>query len=485
VVDTPAGSTATQQQPNTMTDRMTPPAPSRLSAAAPVVVLVILVLWQAFSQAGAIESGDVFWHIRTGDLILDSGIPAADSFSWTAQGEPWQPNAWLSDVIWAGLRAGFGLTAISLLRGAAVVAIALLVYWSARRRQAGPWASVAVAVVATLLINPFVSERPLLVGFLLFPVLLAAGQNYRSGSKWALAAAAGSMVLWSNLHGSFLTGVAVIGLYALGWMLEDRRWRRPLILGFTVAGAALVNPYFVSAYTHALTIRDASVNIEEWQPLSTTDPRGVLLLAFMAAAAWALTRLKAWRSYSASLPLVFLAAGTIGVVRTGGFFVLAAAPVVAAALSALATVRLRSWARPRRGPITIGFVVAGLLMAGQQFGNLSNAGSLGPRFSTELVAAVPAGCRLFNEYDLGGFVIDQRWPAVLVSQDGRNDMYGRARIELQEAWTLSSDSTVLDPSGVDCVLADLDRPITAALQDDSRWAEVTRSQYTVLMVKSP
>ncbi len=464
---------------------MTRPAPSRLIAAAPVVVLIILVLWQALSQAGALESGDVFWHLRTGDLILDSGIPTADSFSWTAQGVPWQPNAWLSEVIWAGLRATFGLGAISLLRGAAVIGIALLVFWSARRRGAGPWASVSIGVVATLLINPFISERPLLVGFLLFPILLAAAQNYRRGSRWALAGAAGIMVLWANLHGSFLTGVAVVGLYALGWMLEDRTWRRPVILGATVAGAALVNPYFVSAYTHALTIRDASVNIDEWQPLSITDARGLFLVAFMAAAAWALTRLSAWRTYSTSLPLVFLAVGTIGVVRTGGFFVLASAPVVAAALSALEVPRLRAWASPRRQPIIIGFVVAGLLMAGQQLGNLSAAGSLGPRFSTELVAAVPAGCRLFNEYDLGGFVIDERWPDVLVSQDGRNDMYGRARIELQEAWTLSNDASVLDPPGVDCVLADVDRPIAAALQADPRWTEVTRSTSTVLMVRSP
>lgn len=468
-----------------MTDRMTQPSPSRLTAAAPVVVLVILVLWQAFSQAGALESGDVFWHLRTGDLILESGIPAADSFSWTAQGEPWQPNAWLSDVVWASLRSGFGLTAISFLRGVAVIGIALAVFWSARRRGAGPWASVSVGVVATLLINPFISERPLLVGFLLFPVLLALAQNYRTGSRWALAGAVAVMVLWANLHGSFLTGVAVVGLYALGWMFEDRTWRRPVSLGVAVAGAALVNPYFVSAYTHALTIRDASVNIDEWQPLSVADGRGLLLLGFMAAVAWALTSLSAWRTYSTSIPIVFLAVGTIGVVRTGGFFVLAAAPVVAAALSALAVPRLRAWAAPRRQPLIIGFVVAGLLLAGQQVSNLSEAGAVDPRFSPELVAAVPAGCRLFNEYDLGGFVIDQRWPDVLVSQDGRNDMYGRARIKTQEVWTLSSDASVLDPPGVDCVLADLDRPIAAALQTDPRWTEVARSRYSVLMLRSP
>ncbi len=130
-------------------------------------------------------------------------------------------------------------------------------------------------------------------------------------------------------------------------------------------------------------------------------------------------------------------------------------------------------------------MVAGLLLAGQQVNNLSNAGTIDPRFSPELVAAVPAGCRLFNEYDLGGFVIDQRWPDVLVSQDGRNDMYGRARIKIQEVWTLSTDASVLDPPAVDCVLADLDRPITAALQADPRWTEAARSGYAVLMVRAP
>ena len=32
---------------------------------------------------------------------------------------------------------------------------------------------------------------------------------------------------------------------------------------------------------------------------------------------------------------------------------------------------------------------------------------------------------------LGGFVIDRRWPEVLVSQDGRNDLYGTDELRRQ------------------------------------------------------
>ena len=39
-----------------------------------------------------------FWHLRTGEYILDHGIPHHDVFSYTAPGTKWVAQSWLGDA---------------------------------------------------------------------------------------------------------------------------------------------------------------------------------------------------------------------------------------------------------------------------------------------------------------------------------------------------------------------------------------------------
>jgi hypothetical protein len=470
------------------------PEPTARRTWLPPVVLVVMIAWLVLRESGALAVGDVFWHLRTGDLILDDGLPRSDPFSWTAGGESWQPNAWLGDVLWAGVRSLFGGAGVSLLGGAAVLAVALLLYRSSSRSGAGQWAAVAVSAAAIVFMSPFIAPRPLLIGFILLPIAMETAKRFRGGSVKSLLVLLLLIAAWSNLHGSFVTGVGVIGLIAVGWSIDEKHWLRPLTLAATAAIAGLMNPYGISAYLHTLDIRDESVNIDEWQPLAFDDARGLVLVVFMVAAAWALWRVAGthkWeramyggsRRWEDTLPIAVLAVGTFMVIRTGAFLLIVAAPVVATALSGLKAPRVRAWATPRVGPLVTGLVLAGIILAAQQAPEIADAGKPGTRFSEEVVAAIPVNCPLLNEYDLGGFVIDRRWPDVLVSQDGRNDLYGADEIERQEALLSFSDADSFDQTGIRCVLADADRPLAEALGASANWEERARSSELVLLVK--
>src|SRR5262249_6148438 len=42
---------------------------------------------------------DLWWHLRTGQLIVETGhVPHADPFSFTRNGSPWVSHEWLSEV---------------------------------------------------------------------------------------------------------------------------------------------------------------------------------------------------------------------------------------------------------------------------------------------------------------------------------------------------------------------------------------------------
>ena len=240
-----------------MTDRTRPTLDDRLAP----FLLLALVAWEAIRESGRITSDEVFWHLRTGDLILSEGPPRVDTFSWTAAGEAWRPNAWIGDALWATVRSVAGEAGVSLLSGITVVVIALLLYKVSRGGGSGPWASVAAGSIAVVFLAPFIAPRPLLLGLLLLPVAVKLATRYRAGSGMHLALLAALIVLWSNLHGSFVVGVAVIGLIAAGWAFDHRTLARPAAMVVTVFVAGLVNPYGLFSYLQTVTNRVESVTI--------------------------------------------------------------------------------------------------------------------------------------------------------------------------------------------------------------------------------
>ncbi len=132
----------------------------------------------------------------------------------------------------------------------------------------------------------------------------------------------------------------------------------------------------------------------------------------------------------------------------------------------------------------VGLLVAWVVVAVPLLPSLAHSGRAGDDVPVLATDAIPAGCRLLNEYELGGFVIDRRWPEVLVSQDGRNDLYGPERLQHQEAILDGTSPDEVDRFGADCVLLHADRPLAAALAASDRWERAVVEGATALFVRS-
>src|SRR6478736_4979165 len=50
-----------------------------------------------------LSDNSFFWHLRTGEYILDHGIPHHDVFSYTAPGVHWVAQSWLAEVLYGAL----------------------------------------------------------------------------------------------------------------------------------------------------------------------------------------------------------------------------------------------------------------------------------------------------------------------------------------------------------------------------------------------
>ena len=77
------------------------------------VVVTLFIVQRATQPLGA---GDLFWQLRTGQTILDTGvIPDTETYSYTVAGAPWNNHEWLYEATlaawhratgWLGLRSG-------------------------------------------------------------------------------------------------------------------------------------------------------------------------------------------------------------------------------------------------------------------------------------------------------------------------------------------------------------------------------------------
>ncbi len=153
---------------------------------------------------------DVWWHLRTGQLILERGaVPHTDWFTYTNATRPWIDIYWLFQVGLALLYRMGGATALVLLKaacGTAVVALSLV----ARRRGDKTWPIVIAWLPGVVMFTGRLCERPelfsllFLAGFL--TVLGRAGERPRW--LWLLPAI---QILWVNCHGFFVLGPMVLG----------------------------------------------------------------------------------------------------------------------------------------------------------------------------------------------------------------------------------------------------------------------------------
>ena len=60
---------------------------------------------------------DFWWHLRTGELIVTSGLPSTDPFSWTAGGTAWVMHEWLSEALLYAVYTVFGYVGSVLMFG--------------------------------------------------------------------------------------------------------------------------------------------------------------------------------------------------------------------------------------------------------------------------------------------------------------------------------------------------------------------------------
>jgi len=190
---------------------------------------------------------DLGWHLAAGDLIRDRGnVPFQDPWSFTLGDRQWFNLSWLWDVIASVLLQYTKFSGLTLFVVACGAAIAGYLTSLCLRSGASP-AAVCISVFSVCLLYPSFVTPPNIylaaspnTATMLFSVIFY-GECLKRTRCLLLPVI---MIAWANLHGGFVLGFPIIGIFC-GVALLRRDWANFKIYSLAGLGclvATLVNP---------------------------------------------------------------------------------------------------------------------------------------------------------------------------------------------------------------------------------------------------
>ncbi len=190
---------------------------------------------------------DCWWHVKSGKIIAEDGLPTHDVFSYTAADHEWHNHEWLTQwamwKIWsAGERTALGGWRAVILAKAITLWIGYLLLWFiAGRLSRNWWLALLIAAAALGIGRRTFYPRPPVVSnvMLAIELLILTGvheQWFRRAWIWALVPL---FALWTNLHGAWMAGAVVLVAYMAQDTFAVLRPRVPFILPFDDAPAPL------------------------------------------------------------------------------------------------------------------------------------------------------------------------------------------------------------------------------------------------------
>jgi hypothetical protein len=493
------------------------------------LIFIALLSVLAFTPLSVRLLGDAGtgWHIRTGQQILSThAIPRVDSFSSTMAGKPWFAWEWLYDVVVGKLEAWLGLNGVVWLTA---VVIAAVFGWTFRILIArGTNILVAFVLVLLAMSSSMIHflARPHVVSWLFtlawFWILDSAERESSFGTGrrelWVLPLL---MLLWVNVHGGFLVGFVLLGVYLFGavwkWCrtrsgrIEEQlqrisAWKRArglLWIGLLSMVASLVNPYGWTLYRHVyayLSNRFLMDHIDEFQSpnFHGVAQKCFLVLLLITVAVLAVRG----RELRVSQGLTVLFAIYAGLYASRNIpvssilLVMVVGPLLPATGFAEGFFRRMSTVeaglRDHLWPILATVVTLLIAVNGGRLGSsVLMAAHFDPkRMPVEAVNYLEShgveGPVLSPDY-WGGYLIYRLYPKTLVVVDDRHDLYGDSflrpylkLIHAEHGW-----EEFIEKQGTCFILLPREAPLASLLEMAEGWKTVYSDDMSLVFVRDP
>jgi hypothetical protein len=448
-------------------------------------LLAVILLAFAFVAFAPLlfNDGDTYWHIGAGQWISAHGsVPVTDPFSFSARGRAWTSHEWLSELMMATAYGLASWAGVGILFAGAVF---LMFLFAGREllKAIKPVHAAAALVLLFVLLEPSLLARPHVLAWPVVAAWTILLMRARERHRAPPLAAALIMLVWANLHASFVFGLVMIPFVALEALIEERDRKRALLAWALFAlvslAVTLVNPSGLQGLLYAFQVSSMKILplINEWRPSSPS--RDPLFFAMTGIATLAVVL----RRPRIPIPRLLLIAA---------LFYLALTHARHQALFGIVSLLLITPALGKatgEGELPRKAVIA--LVAGLALISLIRLAAPVPHRDTPVypgaaIASVPSSLRaqpVLNAYDFGGALILH---GIAPFIDGRADMYGDTHtadayaIERGDAQRFNAAVKRWDIRWT--ILHPTERLVTV-LDRDAGWRRAYADKYAVIHVR--
>ncbi len=473
--------------------------------------LIILVCLNALS--GTVADPDLWGYLAFGRLFWETGqFPYQDIFAYVPTLNLWVYHEWLTGVLFYPIYQTFGAAGLQVLKYTLGLTTVFLIYLTARRRGANFWSALlGVWMAQVFLAMGYSPVRAQLFTYLFFGLSLFVLESARLSGRWrGLVILVVIQIFWCNLHGGFLAGLGLLGLYALGEAISRRPFWPYLAALAAASLVTLINPYGLEYWVYLFrAVTMPRPEITEWASVYKAWQVGLpkepliyfvsLTVFTVLLAVWA-----RWREITPAIILGFTMYLGFKHTRHQVFFFLAVGaylPVLLMALGRriLSLPLVASGGRRLGRGIPVALAIGGILIYSYKFFSkdpltLTFPHTPDPRGLSGIhypVAAVKfmeknhLSGNILSAFNWGEYLIWFTYPACKVAMDGRYEtVYGEELCQLHSDFYYGRPGwrQILEQFPPDLILVDPRSNVYPLLQKALDWRQAYKDPGAALFV---
>lgn len=494
---------------------------------------LLLIYFLLRDACSFLHDGDTGVHIRTGDIILQTGsIPRVDPFSFTMTGHEWFAWEWLADIIMSLIHKMSGLPGIVGVASIVVCVVFMLLYRRILARDCGPFTAFFLTMFAAMVSGVHWLARPHLASWIFLSLASIILESYRRRRSRGIYLLPFLVAVWANLHGAFVIIFPMLAVYAVGEAIETkcskdigvrntRSVLKPYLLtGIFSAISSLATPFGWLLHVHIWRyVNDTALLgiIDEFQSPDFHTYLGKLveIIVFLSIVTIVqAARKKRWIDIGLLALFIHLMLQSI---RHIPLTVIITFPIIAGNLNEL----LREFTNDIAGTKSVGgrlilnlknlaqnsiavnrrlsgygfYLIPSILLLFIFFSPLGNRVldvKLDPEFhpveAAKFMQSQDLQGNVYAPDEYGDYLIYRFYPKIRVFVDGRSDFYNsgytlrdyQKLVKLDPSWP-----EVLDDNGVDWMLLYDDDPLGMIARMSGSWERVYRDDYSQILVKKP
>ncbi|MBK8550465.1 MAG: tetratricopeptide repeat-containing protein [Ignavibacteria bacterium] len=209
----------------------------------PILSLGLLILFFTIRKIANLDTG---FHLAAGRWILTNfSVPVKDIFTYTVSQNEYIDIQWLYQVLIYAFYLFFNYTGLTIFNTLVIGCVFYLLLKKMNLYGVPVFLSLILLFVTVISIQLRFGYRPEIVTWLFMLCSLFILERYYYFGKAKLYLLPVIMLLWVNMHGLFILGLMITGVYLVSISINKKSIDKNLLKWFLISIASVfINPYF-------------------------------------------------------------------------------------------------------------------------------------------------------------------------------------------------------------------------------------------------